>query len=150
MLAAAAAILKPCPPCANAPPCLLLPLCSGMLVPGSRKAVAVRVRLGEKEALDATLRFFEERIDKLQVRLGSLRLEGACWFGPRSAECRCLGMRRQCSSMRAVTALPSPTPTSRNAPQGMEFYAERRLKRLGLLDDNGLSTWDDFFSDGIA
>ncbi len=24
----------------------------------------------------------------------------------------------------------------------MEYYAERRLKRLGLLDDQGKSTWD--------
>lgn len=31
--------------------------------------------------------------------------------------------------------------------QGMEYYAERRLKRLGLLDDNGNTTWDDFFVD---
>lgn len=24
----------------------------------------------------------------------------------------------------------------------MEYYAERRLKRLGLLDDQGKTTWD--------
>lgn len=27
---------------------------------------------------------------------------------------------------------------------------ERRLKRLGLLDDDGRTTYDSFFSDGIA
>jgi len=32
----------------------------------------------------------------------------------------------------------------------MEYYQERRLKDLGLLDDNGQSTYDDFFKDGIA
>ena len=48
------------------------------------------MRLGEKEVLDATLRFFEERIEKLT---------------------------------------------------GMEYYAERRLKGLGLLDDQGNTTW---------
>ena len=32
----------------------------------------------------------------------------------------------------------------------MEYYADRRLKRLGLLDDEGKTTWDGFFSDGIA
>jgi len=32
----------------------------------------------------------------------------------------------------------------------MEYYAERRLKRLGLLDEGGNSTWDGFFKDGIA
>jgi [ribulose-bisphosphate carboxylase]-lysine N-methyltransferase len=32
----------------------------------------------------------------------------------------------------------------------MEYYAERRLKRLGLLDEKGKSTWDGFFEDGIA
>ncbi|BDA46746.1 Actin-histidine N-methyltransferase [Coccomyxa sp. Obi] len=32
----------------------------------------------------------------------------------------------------------------------LEFYQERRLKRLGLLDDDGRTTYDSFFSDGIA
>jgi hypothetical protein len=32
----------------------------------------------------------------------------------------------------------------------MEYYAERRLKRLGLLDGQGNTTWDGFFEDGIA
>ncbi|KAI7846455.1 hypothetical protein COHA_000066 [Chlorella ohadii] len=71
----------------------------GSLTPGSRRAAAVRVRLGEKEALDATLRFFEDRIGRLS---------------------------------------------------NMEYYAERRLKRLGLLDDQGKTTWDGFFEGGIA
>ncbi|PRW51051.1 fructose-bisphosphate aldolase-lysine N- chloroplastic [Chlorella sorokiniana] len=71
----------------------------GSLPTGSRRAAAVRVRLGEKEALDATLRYFEDRIGRLN---------------------------------------------------NMEYYAERRLKRLGLLDDQGKTTWDGFFEDGIA
>ena len=33
---------------------------------------------------------------------------------------------------------------------GMEYYAERRLKGLGLLDDSGNTTWDGFFKDSIA
>ena len=37
---------------------------SGSLAPGSRRTAAVRVRLGEKEALDATLRYFEDRIGR--------------------------------------------------------------------------------------
>lgn len=37
---------------------------SGSLAAGSRRAAAVRVRLGEKEALDATLRYFEDRIGR--------------------------------------------------------------------------------------
>jgi [ribulose-bisphosphate carboxylase]-lysine N-methyltransferase len=32
----------------------------------------------------------------------------------------------------------------------MEFYGDRRLKRLGLLDKEGKSTWEGFFEDGIA
>lgn len=60
---------------------------------------AVLVRLGEKEAIDATLQWFEERLQQL----GRL-----------------------------------------------EYYAERRLKRLGLLDDSGRTTYDSFFEDGIA
>ena len=57
------------------------------------------MRLGEKEALDGTLRFFEERRGRLRE---------------------------------------------------LEFYQERRLKRLGLLDDDNNSTYDAFFRDGIA
>ena len=41
--------------------------CSGGLAPGSRRGAAVRVRLGEKEALDATLRYFEDRIGRWAV-----------------------------------------------------------------------------------
>lgn len=55
--------------------------------------------MGEKEALDTTLRFFEERASRLER---------------------------------------------------LEFYQERRLRGLGLLDDNGNSTYNDFFRDGVA
>jgi len=58
-----------------------------------------QVRLGEKEALDSTLRFFEDRASRLS---------------------------------------------------DLEYYQERRLKGLGLMDDNGGSTYDDFFKDGVA
>jgi len=30
------------------------------------------------------------------------------------------------------------------------YYQERRLKRLGLIDDEGRTTYDSFFKDGIA
>lgn len=32
----------------------------------------------------------------------------------------------------------------------LEYYQERRLKGLGLMDDDGDSTWDGFFKDSIA
>lgn len=59
----------------------------------------LQVRLGEKEALDSTLRFFEDRNSQLSE---------------------------------------------------LEYYQERRLRGLGLLDDNGNTTYDDFFRDGVA
>lgn len=58
-----------------------------------------QARLGEKETLDVTLRFFEDRQSKLNE---------------------------------------------------LEYYQERRLKGLGLMDDDGDSTWDGFFKDSIA
>lgn len=62
--------------------------------------MAVALRLGEKEVLEATLRFFEDRLGLLK---------------------------------------------------DLEYYGERRLKRLGLLDKEGKPTdWDSFFDDGIA
>lgn len=65
-----------------------------------RARMAVALRLGEKEVLEGTLRFFEDR-------LGILK--------------------------------------------DLEYYGERRLKRLGLLDKEGKPTdWDSFFDDGIA
>ena len=57
------------------------------------------MRLGEKETLDVTMRYFEDRMSKLKQ---------------------------------------------------LEYYQERRLKGLGLLDDDGNNTWDDFFKDSIA
>jgi [ribulose-bisphosphate carboxylase]-lysine N-methyltransferase len=62
-------------------------------------ASSLQVRLGEKEALDSLLGFFEGRAADL-------------------------------------TAL--------------EYYQERRLKRLGLMDEEGKTTYDSFFKDGIA
>lgn len=59
----------------------------------------MQARLGEKETLDVTLRYFEDRKSKLDR---------------------------------------------------LEYYQERRLKGLGLLDDDGNNTWDDFFKDSIA
>ena len=61
--------------------------------------VVMQARLGEKETLDVTLRYFEDRKSKLDR---------------------------------------------------VEYYQERRLKGLGLLDDDGNNTWDDFFKDSIA
>jgi [ribulose-bisphosphate carboxylase]-lysine N-methyltransferase len=71
----------------------------GGVAKGSRQEAAVRVRLGEKEALDATLSFFEGRLEQLP---------------------------------------------------DLEYYQERRLKRLGLMDEQGNTTYDSFFRDGIA
>lgn len=59
----------------------------------------VQVRLGEKEALDSLLGYFEGRATDLRA---------------------------------------------------LEYYQERRLKRLGLLDEEGKTTYDSFFKDGIA
>ncbi|GIL50360.1 hypothetical protein Vafri_6588 [Volvox africanus] len=67
---------------------------------GSRREAALLVRLGEKEALDAVARFFEDRRDTQLKRL--------------------------------------------------VYYQERRLRRLGLVDDEGRTTYDSFFKDGIA
>ncbi|GIL90815.1 hypothetical protein Vretimale_16759 [Volvox reticuliferus] len=67
---------------------------------GSRREAALLVRLGEKEALDAVARFFEDR--------------------------RATQLKR------------------------LVYYQERRLRRLGLVDDEGRTTYDSFFKDGIA
>ena len=66
----------------------------------SNEAMAISIRLGEKEVLEAALRYFEGRMSQLE---------------------------------------------------NLEYYSERRLKRLGLLDKEGKPTdWDSFFDDGIA
>jgi [ribulose-bisphosphate carboxylase]-lysine N-methyltransferase len=66
----------------------------------SNENAAVSLRLKEKEVLEATLRFFEDRMSLLE---------------------------------------------------SLEYYGDRRLKRLGLLDKEGKPTdWDSFFDDGIA
>jgi [ribulose-bisphosphate carboxylase]-lysine N-methyltransferase len=79
----------------------LAALRGGDLERGSRAELAVRARLGEMEALDGALAWFEARAGDLNE---------------------------------------------------LEYYQERRLKRLGLLDDDGKksTTYDSFFQDGIA
>eukprot|EP00878_Enallax_costatus_P025987 GHUV01027854.1.p1 GENE.GHUV01027854.1~~GHUV01027854.1.p1 ORF type:complete len:212 (+),score=73.42 GHUV01027854.1:1025-1660(+) len=71
----------------------------GQLASGSREEMAVKVRLGEKEAVDSLLGYFEGRATDLKA---------------------------------------------------LEYYQDRRLKRLGLLDEDGKTTYDSFFKDGIA
>ncbi|KAF5833208.1 Rubisco large subunit N-methyltransferase [Dunaliella salina] len=73
---------------------------SGELQSGSPEQAAVMVRLGEQEALDDTLQWFENR---MQTELKKL-----------------------------------------------VYYQERRLRALGLVDDEGRTTYDSFFEDGIA
>ncbi|KXZ52475.1 hypothetical protein GPECTOR_9g519 [Gonium pectorale] len=73
---------------------------SGKVAKGSRQEAALLVRLGEKEALDAVARFFEDR---------------------------------KASQLKRLV-----------------YYQERRLRRLGLVDDEGRTTYDSFFKDGIA
>ena len=71
-----------------------LAILNGLTGSTEREKMAAALRLGEKEVLDSTLRFFEERMGQLKE---------------------------------------------------FEYYGERRLKRLGLLDKDGKpTTWDDF------
>ena len=71
-----------------------LAILNGLAGSTEREKMAAALRLGEKEVLDSTLRFFEERMGQLKE---------------------------------------------------FEYYGERRLKRLGLLDKDGKpTTWDDF------
>ena len=77
-----------------------LAILNGLTSAGEREKMATALRLGEKEVLEGTLRFFEERMGQLK---------------------------------------------------DFEYYGERRLKRLGLLDKDGKpTTWDDFMGDSIA
>ena len=76
-----------------------LAIVNGLTPAGDREKMAAALRLGEKEVLEGTLRFFEERMGQLK---------------------------------------------------DFEYYGERRLKRLGLLDRDGKPTsWDDFMGDSI-
>ncbi|GAX73313.1 hypothetical protein CEUSTIGMA_g767.t1 [Chlamydomonas eustigma] len=74
-------------------------LSNGNLVKGSVEEAALLVRLGEKEALESLLFFFEQRLTEVST---------------------------------------------------IEYYQERRLKRLGLMDDRGNTTYNSFFEKGIA
>jgi len=51
---------------------------------------------------------------------------------------------------RALLAARSFFEARAAGAEGLEFYQERRLKGLGLLDEGGRTTYDSFFEDGIA
>ncbi len=51
---------------------------------------------------------------------------------------------------RALAAARSFFEARAAGAEGLEFYQERRLKGLGLLDEGGRTTYDSFFEDGIA
>ena len=55
------------------------------------------------------------------------------------------------ASERAALASAARWFAGREASlDSLEYYQERRLRGLGLLDEEGRSTYDDFFKDGIA
>ena len=55
-----------------------------------------------------------------------------------------LGERRSLAAARAFFEARAA------GAEGLEYYQERRLKGLGLLDEGGRTTYDSFFEDGIA
>lgn len=69
-------------------------LAKGQVQEGSALEIAIRLRMGEKQALQTGIQFFNGVLDELDE---------------------------------------------------IEYYQERRLKRLGLLNDDGGSTFEDFF-----
>ena len=83
--------------------------------------VPLQVRLGEKETLDVVQRYFEDRSRKLK----QLEYYQVGLWCPVHHVCGCLG--------KAFT-----DSDNCEFPQNLQ---ERRLKGLGLLDDNDQNTW---------
>ena len=115
--------------------------------------------MGEKETLESTLKFFEDRFERLsdlefyQVRLppwdigtSHCRALAFTW----QSVCKIvhgLAQRRQRLGMGTLTVRSCFLPTCWGwgtiIHRGLcRAVQERRLKRLGLLDDDGKSTYD--------
>ena len=54
-------------------------------------------------------------------------------------------MQVRLGEKEALDSASSFFESRRKRIDDLEYYQERRLKRLGLLDDTGGSTYDDFF-----
>lgn len=59
-------------------------------------------------------------------------------------------LRIRCGERAALASAARWFAGREAALDSLEYYQERRLRGLGLLDEEGRSTYDDFFKDGIA
>ena len=59
-------------------------------------------------------------------------------------------LRVRCGERAALASAARWFAGREAALDSLEYYQERRLRGLGLLDEEGRSTYDDFFKDGIA
>lgn len=73
-------------------------------------------------------------------------LRGGAQLEPR----RAAAVRARLGEKEALDALLAWVEAREAALPRLEYYQERRLKRLGLIDDSGNTTYDSFFKDGIA
>jgi [ribulose-bisphosphate carboxylase]/[fructose-bisphosphate aldolase]-lysine N-methyltransferase len=68
----------------------------------------------------------------------------------RAARRRALALRARVAEKEALEALLSLLEQRRASLETLEYYQERRLKRLGLVKEDGSTTYDGFFKDSIA
>ena len=59
-------------------------------------------------------------------------------------------LRARVAEKEALEAALALLEARRASLETLEYYQERRLKRLGLVKDDGSTTYDGFFKDSIA
>ena len=75
---------------------------------------------------------------------------GGSGGGGASARRAAAALRVRCGERAALASAARWFAGREASLDSLEYYQERRLRGLGLLDEEGRSTYDDFFKDGIA
>jgi [ribulose-bisphosphate carboxylase]-lysine N-methyltransferase len=75
---------------------------------------------------------------------------GAAGSTERAARRRALALRARVAEKQALEAVLALLEQRRQSLETLEYYQERRLKRLGLVKEDGSTTYDGFFKDSIA
>lgn len=121
-------------------------------VSGANEAAVVSsLAAGVRAALAAYPTAIEDDVALLRGASGasasaSASASGAVALGPREVA----AVRARLGEKEALDGLLAWLEEREASLPRLEYYQERRLKRLGLMDDNGDTTYDGFFRDGIA
>jgi [ribulose-bisphosphate carboxylase]-lysine N-methyltransferase len=120
--------------------------------PANEEAVCAAAADGARDALAAHRASLADDLAELRALSGSnaSSSSSSSSSSERAARRRALALRARVAEKEALEAVLALLEARRASLETLEYYQERRLKRLGLVKEDGSTTYDGFFKDSIA